>query len=198
MFCPQCGTPANDAAFCPSCGASISGTAAPVHANNVLNPNSSVDSGSGLVLSGWWRRVGATIIDSLVILIPSKILVGAGVPGYISQVLMFGYLYYFWTSRGTTLGNLALGTRVVSEDGGPVASNSAVIRGLFLTLPQFIIAIVSGTDVNLAGTETVQSSFVGLVMIGGVFYLVNDLMPLWDGRKQAIHDKLAKTLVVRA
>lgn len=192
MFCPQCGTPSNDAAFCPSCGASITGSAAPAHANNVLTPNGSVDSGTGLTLSGWWRRVGATVIDSLVILIPSRILVAVHVPAAISEVLMFAYLYYFWTSRGTTLGNLATGTRVVSENGGSIESNSAAIRGLVICLPQLVVSIVSGASVGSVATGG------GLSLIVGVFYLVNYLMPLWDGRKQAIHDKAAKTLVVRA
>ena len=31
---------------------------------------------------------------------------------------------------------------------------------------------------------------------GGIFYAVNYLWPLWDKDKQALHDKLAETLVV--
>jgi hypothetical protein len=31
----------------------------------------------------------------------------------------------------------------------------------------------------------------------GLYPLLDDLWPLWDDKKQAIHDKLAKTNVVR-
>ena len=37
--------------------------------------------------------------------------------------------------------------------------------------------------------------FVG--SIGGLYSLLNYLWPLWDGKKQALHDKVAKTNVVR-
>jgi uncharacterized RDD family membrane protein YckC len=33
--------------------------------------------------------------------------------------------------------------------------------------------------------------------VGGVYYLLDVLWPLWDGRKQALHDKLAGTAVVK-
>ena len=33
--------------------------------------------------------------------------------------------------------------------------------------------------------------------VGGLYYLVDVLWPLWDGRKQALHDKVASTAVVR-
>ena len=31
---------------------------------------------------------------------------------------------------------------------------------------------------------------------GGIFYAVNYLWPLWDKDRQALHDKMAETLVV--
>jgi uncharacterized RDD family membrane protein YckC len=190
MFCPQCGTPANDAAFCPSCGASMSGT--PAVSQSASSATGTVDPGTGLVLSGWWRRAGASVVDSLIVLIPTLLLGAVGVPGYISDVILFGYLYYFWTNRGATIGNRATDTKVVSETGGSIDSNSAVIRGLILCLPQLISSIVTGDGVGVVGTGT------GLAMIVSVFYLIDFLMPLWDGRRQSIHDKVAKTLVVRA
>jgi len=189
MFCPQCGTPANDAAFCPSCGASMTGK--PVMSQSASSSTGTVDPGTGLVLSGWWRRVGASIIDTLIILIPTLILGAVGVPAFISDVLLFGYLYYFWTSQGATLGNRATDTKVVSETGGAIDSNSAVIRGLILCLPQLISSAVSGNGVGSLGTGG------GLSLVIGIFYFIDYLMPLWDGRRQSIHDKVAKTLVVR-
>ena len=33
--------------------------------------------------------------------------------------------------------------------------------------------------------------------VGGLYYLVDVLWPLWDGKKQALHDKAASTAVVK-
>lgn len=189
MFCPQCGTPANDAAFCPSCGASMSGTAV---ASQSSSADGTVDPATGLVLSGWWRRVGASVVDTVIIFVPTVILGAIGVPAYIQDVLMFGYLYYFWTKNGASLGNRATDTKVVSETGGIIDSNTAVIRGLILCLPQLVSSAISGNGVGTIGTGG------ALTVVIGVFYLIDYLMPLWDGRRQSIHDKAAKTLVVRA
>ena len=191
MFCPQCGTPANDVAFCPSCGASMSGTPATSQAA-ATSGNGIADPGTGLALSGWWRRVGATIVDTLVVMIPTWLLVAVGAPAFISDVLLFGYLYFFWTNQGATLGNRATDTKVVSETGGAIDSNSAVLRGLILCVPQLISSAISGGGVGM------WSAGSGLSLVVGIFYLINYLMPLWDGRRQSIHDKVAKTLVVRA
>ena len=35
------------------------------------------------------------------------------------------------------------------------------------------------------------------VVTGGLFILVDCLWPLWDGNRQALHDKMAETLVVQ-
>jgi hypothetical protein len=41
-------------------------------------------------------------------------------------------------------------------------------------------------------------SLVPLVgLLGSVYSLLDDLWPLWDGRRQALHDKVARTNVVR-
>jgi len=189
MFCPQCGTPGNDSAFCPSCGASMSGT--PAVNQSTSNVSGTVDPGTGLVLSGWWRRVGATVVDSLIVLIPTLILGAVGVPAFISDVILFGYLYYFWTNQGATLGNRATDTKVVSETGGAIDANTAVVRGLILCLPQLVSSAVSGNGVGMIGTGG------GISLVIGIFYFIDYLMPLWDGRRQSIHDKVAKTLVVR-
>ena len=53
-YCPGCGLarPAvADVNYCPGCGGSLN-PAAPVHAN----------------LSGWWPRVGATLLDGLIVM----------------------------------------------------------------------------------------------------------------------------------
>jgi hypothetical protein len=47
---------------------------------------------------------------------------------------------------------------------------------------------------NLGGLVSVVP-LVGL--LGSAYSLLDDLWPLWDGRRQALHDKVARTNVVR-
>src|ERR1700748_2083042 len=69
-YCPGCGLarPAlAEVNYCPGCGGSLH-PAASVHAN----------------LSGWWPRVGATLLDGLIVLaltLPTLFLAAAVAPG---------------------------------------------------------------------------------------------------------------------
>ena len=44
----------------------------------------------------------------------------------------------------------------------------------------------------------VQSGLPIVPFIGGLASLVNHLFPLWDPKKQAIHDKVAHSIVIDA
>lgn len=127
------------------------------------------------MLSGWWRRVGATIIDGLIFGIPTGFILGVlGVTGYatsaISQVVFFFYLVaMLGRPAGQTIGNKAVNTMVVDADTqGPIGSSRAAIRS--------IVGVV-----------------LNLTVIGGI---LDWLWPLWDARNQTLHDKAANSLVV--
>ena len=51
MNCTQCGSEVAGA-YCPVCGTAVAGTT------------------HGVVLSGWWRRAGATMVDNLLLFLP--------------------------------------------------------------------------------------------------------------------------------
>jgi uncharacterized RDD family membrane protein YckC len=73
-----------------------------------------------------------------------------------------------------TLGKLACGLRVRAWDArGPLSWATAGKRVL-----AFQVA-------------------AAVPQVGGLYYLIDVLWPLWDGRKQALHDKLASTAVVK-
>jgi len=75
--------------------------------------------------------------------------------------------------NGQTIGKRAMGIRVVREDGRPLTFATAVVREtLGRQLPAFITS--------------------------GLYLPVDYLWPLWDGRRQALHDKIGRTLVIRA
>ena len=192
MFCPQCGTPAEGAAFCPSCGASI-------HGNPVTSPSATstpaVDPQTQLVLSGWWARVGATIIDSLILLVPSTLL-AVFLPRYVAAFVEFAYLYFMWMRFGATIGNRVTNTKVVSILGGAIDSSSAVVRALVLTVPTFIQQVFAKSTSSNALDNYATAGGIGAIV--GLFVIIDYLYPLFDKRRQSIHDKAAKTLVVKS
>jgi uncharacterized RDD family membrane protein YckC len=107
-----------------------------------------VVSGEGVAIdldrAGLGTRLPAAIIDLLVqfgLLIVASIVDGALANGdediltavvLVEVVLVFaGYPIVFeWLSRGKTLGKMAMGLRVVRDDGGPIGFRQALVRGL--------------------------------------------------------------------
>ncbi len=171
----------------------------------------------GVVLSGWWKRVLARVLDSFIVGIFTLPLTYAPImragtifADYLQQVMdaakagsstvqdppadftgaiiqasltvLVVYVIYevaFLTWKGATPGRMIVGISVrLRERPGPpplvvVLKRTAVKEG-----PAFLGGV----------------PFLGTM--GSLFSLVDDLWPLWDPKKQAIHDKVAKTNVV--
>ena len=79
--------------------------------------------------------------------------------------------------RETTVGKHAVGLAVRRVDGSRVSFGRALLRELVAR------QLLFGT----AGA-----------FIGGLPQLLDLLFPLWDDRRQSLHDKMAGTIVVRA
>jgi uncharacterized RDD family membrane protein YckC len=137
---------------------------------------------SGLQYVGFWRRVGATLIDSiLLVLVTTPLLWFAYGPRYwsstafirgpadivISWVLPAVATVAFWSWRQATPGKIAISARIVDATTGDTPS---VGQWLARYLGYFVAIIP-----------------VGLGMIWVAF----------DDRKQGWHDKLAHTVVVQ-
>lgn len=124
-------------------------------------------------LAGWWLRVGATIIDGLVLIIPNILLdfaFGRAGEYGLGQVLFAAYTIIMLGRLGQTVGNMAVHTRAVDAVSGEIPGyGKAAIRWLVLLV-------------------------LNITVIGG---LLNIFWPLWDRRNQTLHDKAAGTLVVR-
>ncbi len=97
----------------------------------------------------------------------------------ISLVLSFTYEYFFLTRSGSTPGKKFLDISVRLRDVPGPPPGPAVLKRYGLQSAFSVLAMIPGVG-----------SLVGL---GG---LLNDLWPLWDDRRQALHDKLAETNVV--
>jgi uncharacterized RDD family membrane protein YckC len=159
-------------------------------------------------LAHWWPRVGATLLDGLVVA-PVNIALalsfhlftvthqlnasGTSVPRlqYHPYVfLLFALVYMLYTvilicrdgeHNGQTLGKQWVGLRVIRNDGEPVDLKTALMReGLVKTLP--------GVIGSLSALVGVATSF---------FSLLDDLWPLRGNENQAIHDLVAETHVVQ-
>lgn len=75
--------------------------------------------------------------------------------------------------NGQTLGKQLVGVRVVSKTGEPVSLRRAMPR------------------------EVLGRTLLGAITLG-LYSLIDSLWPLWDGRRQALHDKIGGTYVFRA
>jgi uncharacterized RDD family membrane protein YckC len=119
--------------------------------------------------AGFWRRLGAALIDGLITAIVVGILSAAlrGAGYALGIVLSIAYFVYFeGGASGQTLGKRALGIRVIdAETGGPIGYGRAFIR------------------------------WVGRILSTIPIYL-GYLWMLWDREKQTWHDKLAGDVVV--
>lgn len=131
----------------------------------------------------WWQRLLAYIIDAIVlgviygilnVIISPKGLGGTYLLLVILSVLTFAYYGTQHALWGQTLGKRALGTMVVTADGrAKIDGRTAAIRAAVFALPPIVY------------------------FLGSLFVLLDVLWLLWDPRRQALHDKAAKTLVVR-
>ena len=151
--CPQCGARIRQGVeYCPNCGAEQEGTAEIAQ------------------YAGFLVRLGAAIIDLLIIVIP------AGIIGAIVQIpafewIVFGiyHLYnaYFIYTWGQTPGKMLLNIQVVDAHGDKPNLIRVVLR-------EFLGKVVSRSTL-----------------------LIGYLWIIWDPRKRAWHDYIGGTYVVR-
>jgi uncharacterized RDD family membrane protein YckC len=147
-----------------------------------LPPEPAPATRSGIVPADWWPRVGATLLDQLllvVIFVLAAILltIGGADPFHTRTtrvaVILLGLLYatlMLAFHRGQTVGKEVAHVRVVAEDGRPVGFGRAF------------------------GREAIKAVF-GYT---GIIWIVDVLWPLWQSENRALHDLIAGTRVVVA
>jgi uncharacterized RDD family membrane protein YckC len=113
--------------------------------------------------AGFWIRMGALLIDMILIGVIIGIL-DAG--GEFWLIVLAAYGALMWKIKGTTIGGLVCGLKVVRRDGAEINWDTAIVRALGC----FLSMIVAGL---------------------GFLWIV------FDEDRQAWHDKIAGTLVVR-
>jgi uncharacterized RDD family membrane protein YckC len=142
--------------------------------------------------AGFWRRVGASLVDTLIFL-PVTLIFGFALTGTIPELIhsLFWIAYAVpMDARGGTLGKKALGIGVV--DGADQAP------GLERSVRRHVwdFAFLPLAFVNLEDDPSGLAATIWIVM--GLVAFLDILWMLWDDDRQTLHDKLAGTYVVRS
>jgi uncharacterized RDD family membrane protein YckC len=153
------------------------------------------------VLATWISRVGAQLIDGLIIGVGALILflpigaalgvgaasdsntgVGAAIVGLLFWVLCVAIIAILYApvlmarTNGKTLGRMVMNIRVVRTSGEPITFGFAMLREV----------AVKAVGVGVAGSVTF-----------GLAGLLDSLWPLWDEENRALHDFIVSTRVVK-
>ena len=129
------------------------------------------------LLIGIWNRMSSEIDRSIATGQPVDVTPYVGrFAGWALTLAVVTYAYQALMVRyfGGTIGKLAVGIRVRTDDGNVVGWREALLRPVL----QLIVSV--GSFVPGAGLIT----------------LLDDLWMLWDRQKQTLHDKVAGTIVV--
>jgi hypothetical protein len=110
--------------------------------------------------AGFWKRLAAAVLDLLLLSLLLPFVHAFFIP------IAIAYFIIMWTWKGTTIGSIALGLKIVRTDGRPINFAVALVRSL-------------------------SSLFSATVLFLGFLWTA------WDAEKQAWHDKIAGTVVVK-
>jgi uncharacterized RDD family membrane protein YckC len=151
---------------------------------------------TGAPLAGWWSRVGAFLLDGIIVIVPFLAILATGFAvshGNAARVAVVLVAVVAWLAaelfyapllmkregdhNGQTLGKQAVGIRVVRDNGEPFSLGSAFMR-------EFVV-------------KTLLFRFAGAFLFS-IPTLLDWLWPLWDGENRALHDMIVSTHVVRA
>jgi uncharacterized RDD family membrane protein YckC len=187
-FCANCGKEMSDlATACPNCGHPAGG-AARAPAQNVG------------AYAEWWQRAVAGLIDGVIVGIPGSIIssiLGIGfaasakidpATGTIESKSFFGGIIVMWIVFLAVAGAY----RIILE-GGP--------KGQTVGKMAMKIQVRNMTTMGPLGYGKAAARWAVASVLWLLFYIpgiIDVLMPLWDSKKQTIHDKAAGTVVVIA
>ena len=162
--------------------------------------------------AGFWIKVVASFIDSLVfipvIVISFKNLFSWKMLG-IEILTTFAWMFYKvfmeWKYQAT-IGKMAVKIKVVNESGGKITLEQSIVRFSFYFM-SYMGALIANyylfTNADFVNVKTFNDFVVmqesrGDVINGWANFplMVSLSMVIFDLRKQALHDKLAKTFCI--
>ncbi|REC79614.1 hypothetical protein DRF60_04160 [Chryseobacterium elymi] len=158
---------------------------------------------NNLFLSGFWARIWALLIDSLILGIIGFILGFTFENFFISMgesAKLIGWiisLAYFTIlnselNNGQTMGKKLMKIQVTNIEGKTVDLKTSFIRGLILTTPFFLNGFKITDTATFSVVNIIQSIIIFTLGLGiMVFYIFN------KETRQSLHDIVAKTYVVQ-
>ena len=181
MNCIHCGTEVRGP-YCAVCG-------------QPTTTDAGLDVASAAALAGWWRRVGATLIDDLILVVPSLVAFAAfnaiagTVAGALASLAVQGLYMVLLLSarRGQTLGNRVAGTKVCDALTGALITKQQALKRWGL------VALYSAPGLFVQANSSLRSNPLLIVSVLGLFDV---LYPLFNARKQTWHDRFAGSIVV--
>lgn len=154
MFCPSCGQSNEEVArFCQSCGRDFTAVKQPV----ATGP-----------YGGFWQRVAAALIDSIVVGAATGILTVITFGAGLIAIFFLHWIYeavMLSSVRQATVGKMVLGLVVTDRNGGRLTFARATGRHF--------------------------AKWISFLLLG-----IGYLMAAFTEKKQALHDMIAETLVV--
>ena len=181
MDCAHCGTEVRGP-YCAVCG-------------RAATTDAGRDATGSYKLAGWWRRVGATLVDDLLLVVPSLVTfaalnaVAGTVAGALASLAVQGlYMVVLVSSpHGRTLGNRVAGTKVCDALTGTLLTRRQALKRWGL------VALYSAPGILVQANTSLRSNPFLIVSLLGLFDV---LYPLFNVRKQTWHDRFAGSIVV--
>jgi uncharacterized RDD family membrane protein YckC len=151
---------------------------------------------SGTPYASWGIRLGGFLIDAVILYVVQLIIGGAlrhnntlrlhytmhpnngnirhvSVSFLVFIIIAVVFLIYGTVmigTRGQTVGMMAVGVKAIRADGGAVHMAQALGRSVLQLIMSYTVVLI----------------------------LLSDLWPLWDQKRQTLHDKAAGTVVIRS
>jgi uncharacterized RDD family membrane protein YckC len=146
--------------------------------------------------ASFWRRFVASLIDGTLIQLFSAIAGTVLAAVVLSDLPVVEVLYsILFIAFGGTPGMHMLGMRVIDRQGNPPGIKRSILRFLIPAAslaPWYIFWFGAGefVDAQIAFWIVLSACSIGLVFLDA-FWMI------WDDQKQMLHDKLAKTWIIR-
>lgn len=155
----------------------------------------------GQPLAGWWLRVLARIVDGLLMAVVGGAVASLVLPHALSD-------YWDWALTVDQVGAQppAQLLQELSKWGLVVSAVTLVYEVVMLTLVGATVGkLITGLRVRLRdqpghlgwGYATVRTLLYQLIGIITPLFILNALWPLWDDKRQGLHDKVARSNVVK-
>jgi uncharacterized RDD family membrane protein YckC len=162
----------------------------------------------------FWPRVGASLIDTLVV---APVIFGVMYFNIVSwkstgllilaNIVVIAYKPFMEYGYGATLGKMALGLRVVDLQLGQPNLNNVLLRNIFHIAGSILSLIVTVIIFNASGFEEISGymeyavfsqNFASLQTVNYVtsaVLLIDAIVLIADEKKRSLHDKIGGTCV---